>query len=45
MNWEEGKVMWLMRAYAELGELEAQMSRLQFEQLQVSGQAPVCMTP
>ena len=36
---------WLMKAYVELGELEAQMSRLQFEQLQRNGQAPVSMTP
>ena len=36
---------WLMKAYVELGELEAQMSRLQFEQLQRQGQAPVSMAP
>ena len=36
---------WLAKAYMGLGELEAQMARLQYEQLQRSGQAPVCMTP
>ena len=36
---------WLARAYVGLGELEAQMSKLQFEQAQIMGQAPVCMTP
>ena len=36
---------WLAKAYMGLGELEAQMTRLQYEQLQRSGQAPFCMTP
>ena len=36
---------WLSRAYVNLGELQAQMSRLQYEQLQRVGLAPVRMRP
>ena len=36
---------WLVRSYADLGELEAQMMRLQSEQVHRLGQAPVMMTP
>ena len=36
---------WLSKAYVGLGELEAQMSRLQYEQLQRTGLAPLQMVP
>ena len=41
----QGTKEWLTAAYANLGELEAQMSRLQYEQLQRTGSAPVQLTP
>ena len=40
-----GTKEWLTTAYTVLGELEAQMSRLQYEQLQRVGSAPLRMTP